>query len=310
MDPLSDVLSLMQPRNYMSAGFDVGGDWSIRFPDQQAAIKTGAVVSGGCWLEVDGDVPVRLAAGDSFVLPSGRTFRLARDLALPSVEARDVFVRPSNGAITVHKGGGDCLMVSSRFLLDGDNAALLLAMLPPVIHIRDQHGSAALRWAVERMMQELGTTRPGGILLLQHLAHQMLIEALRLHLAEGQGGGWLHALADRQIGAAIAAMHTDPVRRWTVEGLAHHVGMSRSSFAERFRAKVGMAPMDYLIRWRMMLAGDRLRRAGARVADVAAGLGYESESAFSNAFRRIMGASPRAYARDRAAGAVESRAAE
>ena len=302
MDPLSDVLSLLKPRNYLSAGLEAGGDWSIQFPDQQAAIKCGAVVSGRCWLSVDGVADaVRLETGDCFLLPRGRPFRLASDMELPSVDARTIFSPARTGGITLHKGGGDFLLVSSRFALSGDHAGILLRMLPPIVHIRSDSDHSALRWPVERMMQELREQRPGGFLIVEHLAHMILIEALRLHMAEGLRGGvgWLFALADKQIGAAIGAMHEDPAHGWTLQALAERAGMSRSTFALKFKAMVGASPMDYLTRWRMLLAGDRLASSSDPVSVIALSLGYESESAFSTAFKRVMGCSPRQHSRGR-----------
>ena len=164
MDPLSDVLSLLKPRNYMSAGFDAAGDWSIQFPDQQEGIKCYAVVSGQCWLSVEGvPEPVRLETGDCFLLPSGRPFRLASDLTLPPVEARTVFSAARSGGIVSWNGGGDFLLVGSRFALDGNHAGILLRMLPPIVHIRKESDKAALRWSVERMMQELRERAAGRL---------------------------------------------------------------------------------------------------------------------------------------------------
>ena len=130
----------------------------------------------------------------------------------------------------------------------------------------------------------------------------MLLQALRLHLAERSGGsvGWLFALADKHMGAAIAAIHEAPAHRWTLQALAERAGMSRSSFALRFKETVGKSPMEYLTRWRMMLAGDRLMHSSDPISAIAHSLGYESESAFSTAFRRVMGCSPRQYSRERA----------
>ncbi len=223
MDPLSDVLSLLKPRSYMSAGFDAGGDWSIQFPDQQEGIKSDAVVSGQCWLSVEG-VPdaVRLDTGDCFLLPSGRPFRLASDMALPPVDARTIFPPARSGGVVSYNGGGDFFLVGSRFALAGNHAGILLRMLPPIVLIRQERDQAALRWSVERMMQELRERQPGGFLVIQHLAHMMLVQALRAHLAEGLKGGvgWLFALADKQMGAAINAMHDDPAHRWTLQELA------------------------------------------------------------------------------------------
>jgi AraC-like DNA-binding protein len=129
----------------------------------------------------------------------------------------------------------------------------------------------------------------------------MLVQALRLHLEEGKAGvGWLFALADKQMAAAITAMHADPAHPWTLQDLAERAGMSRSSFALKFKQTVGTSPMDYLTRWRMLLAGDRLAHSSDPVSVIALSLGYESESAFSTAFKRVMGCSPRQYSRGRA----------
>jgi len=169
------------------------------------------------------------------------------------------------------------------------------------VHIREESDKAALRWSVERMMLELRNPQPGGFLVVQHLAHMILVQALRLHLADGVkgGAGWLFALADKQISAAINAMHDEPARGWTLQELAQHVGMSRSTFALKFKETVGEPPMEYLTRWRMLLAGDRLENSSDPVSVIALSLGYESESAFSTAFKRVMGCSPRQYARGR-----------
>ncbi|HET6159885.1 MAG TPA: AraC family transcriptional regulator [Dongiaceae bacterium] len=302
MDPLSDVLSLLKPRSHMSAGFDAGGEWSIQFPDQQESIKCGAVVSGQCWLSVEGDPDVvHLDTGDCFLLPSGRPFRLASDMTLKPVGAVTIFSAARNGGIATYNGGGDFFLVSSRFALAGTHAGILLRMLPPIVHIRNEADQAALRWSVERMMQELRAQQPGGFLVIQHLAHMMLIQALRLHLAEGlsRGVGWLFALADKQMGAAISAMHENPAHRWTLQELAERAGMSRSTFALKFKETVGKSPMEYLTRWRMVLAGDRLENSSDPISVIALSLGYESESAFSTAFKRILGCSPRHYSRGR-----------
>ncbi len=207
------------------------GDWSIQFPDQQDSSKCGAVVSGQCWLSVEG-VPgaVQLKMGDGFLLPSGRPFRLASDIALAPIDAATVFAAVRKGRIVTYNGGGDFSLVSSRFALAGNHAGILLQMLPPIIHIRDEEGRAALRWSVERMMQELRAQQPGGFLVVQHLAHMMLVQALRLHLAEGSNRtvGWLFALADKQMNTAMTAMHGNPAHRWTLQQLAEQAGMSRS----------------------------------------------------------------------------------
>src|SRR5260370_4307100 len=158
-----------------------------------------------------------------------------------------------------------------------------------------------MRWSLERMMQKLREPQPGSFLVAQHLAHMMLVQALRLHLAEGLRGGvgWLFALADKQRSAAINSMHDDPAHGWTIQKLAERAGMSRSTFALKFKQTVGASPMEYLTRWRMLQARDRLANSSDPISVIALSLGYESESAFSTAFNRVMGCSPRQYSRGR-----------
>lgn len=302
MDSLSDVLSLLKPRSYMCGGFDMGGELSIQFP-QHEGIKCYAVVSGQCWLSVEG-VPdaVCLTAGDCFLLPSGRPFRLASDLTLTPIDALTIFsTARRNGDIISFNGGGECFIVGGHFILSGNHANILLGVLSPIVHIRKESGKAVFRWSIERMIQELREPQPGGSLVVQHLAYMMLVQALRLHLAEGPRGGvgWLFALADKQMGAAINAMHNDPAHSWTLQELAVRAGMSRSTFALKFKQTVGASAMAYLTHWRMLLAGDRLANSSDSISTIAQSLGYESESAFSTAFKRVMGCSPRQYSRGR-----------
>ena len=166
------------------------------------------------------------------------------------------------------------------------------------MHLRKELDKAALRWALERLGQELRHPQPGGFLIAQQLAYLVLVQALRLHLEGATGGvGWLFALADAQMRTAIQAMHEAPGHRWSLQELAERVGMSRSSFALKFKQTVGTSPLEYLTRWRMLLAGDRLVTSGEPIAAIAPSLGYELESAFSTAFKREMGCSPRQYAR-------------
>jgi AraC-like DNA-binding protein len=301
MDPLSDVLSLLKPRSYMCGGFDSGGDWAIQYP-QHDGIKCYALVSGQCWLSVEG-VPdaVLLKAGDCFLLPNGRPFCLASNLTLTPVDFKTIFTAPLNGRIASYNGGGDCFGVGGQFTFSGDHAGILLGVLPPIVHIRKESDKAAMRWSLERMMQELREPQPGGFLVAQYLASMMLVQALRLHLADGAigGVGWLFALADKQMSAAISAMHDDPSHGWTLQKLAERAGMSRSTFALKFKETVGASPMEYLTRWRMLLAGDKLVNSRDPISVIALSLGYESESAFSTAFKRVMGCSPRQYSRSR-----------
>ena len=309
MDPLSDVLSLLKPRSYVSGGFHVDGDVAVQFPKHEG-IKCYVVLSGQCWLLVEGIADaVRLTTGDCFLLPRGLPFCLSTNLSLTPVDFRVFLAARKNGNASSHDGGGDGtgandfggggFIVGGHFVLTGGHAEMLLGFLPPIVHIRKESDKAAMRWSLERMKEELRDPQPGGALVTQQLAYLMLVNALRLHLAEGPRGGvgWLFALADVQMRTAIGCMHDDPAHRWTLQELAGHAGMSRSVFAQRFKETVGKSPMEYLTRWRMLLAGDKMTSSDEPISGIAMSLGYESESAFSKAFRRVMGCAPRQYRR-------------
>ena len=299
MDPLSDVLSLLKPRSYSAGGFGVDGDVAIQWP-KHLGIKCYAVVSGQCWLSVEGvPEPVPLGAGDCFLLPRGMPFRLATDLALEPVDFRDFLAARNLVGAPSQQEGNSVFIVGGHFALTGSHAEILLKSLPPIVHIRKESDRAALRWSLERMKEELRDPQPGGSLIAQQLAYVMLVQALRLHLTDATAGGvgWLFALADDQMSAAITCMHDNPGSPWTLQELAEKAGMSRSVFASKFKKKVGQTPMEYLTGWRMMLAGDRLKNSNESLYAVASALGYESESAFGKAFRRVMGCSPRKYSR-------------
>ncbi len=296
-DPLSDVLSLLKPRGYMSGGIDAGGDWSIRFEEDQY-FRCFAIVSGTCWLSLEGVAdPVQLQSGDFVVLPHGRAFRLASDLAVAPVGIMTVITAPLNGNVFCWQGGGVCLALSALFTFAGDDTGILLSVLPPVMHIRKEAERSAMRWYLERMIRVTREPQPGGVLLGEHLSQMMLIEVLGLYMGDptAGGAGWLSALADKQICAAITAMHQDPGHRWTLLQLAERVGMSRSAFAQRFKEKVGTSAMEYLTRWRIRRAGDKLVNSNDPISSIALSIGYESESAFGFAFKRQMGCTPRQY---------------
>ncbi len=296
MDPLSDVISLLEPRSYRVGGFEAGGDWSIRF-DPFDGIKCYAVTAGACWLAVEGaGEPVRLERGDCFLLPRGWPFRVASDLALPSEDWKRHFLSSPDGELVKLNDLRGVTVLGGHFQLAGPQLEMLLGKLPPIVHLQRESERETLRWAFDRMGQELIDSKPGSFLILQQLVYMIFVQALRLHLDERNGVGWLFALSDKQVGAAIAAIHREPARRWTVAALAAEVGMSRSGFAARFRQLVGDGPIEYLTRWRMLLARRSLSR-GEPVGVIARSLGYESESAFSTAFKRVMGGAPRRHAR-------------
>ena len=299
VDPLSDVLSLLKPHTYVAGGFDLRGRWSIEF-DPHTGIKCYALLSGTCWLALEGLAEaVRLEAGDCVLLPNGRRFCLTNDLALEPTPFAQLHSVEWRGGIAMLNGGGDTLILGGHFAFAGAHADMLLGAMPPVAHLREDRDKMNLRWALERMRLELVEAQPGGVLIAQHLAHMMLVQALRLYLSglAGRHVGWLFALADTQLAAAISAMHAEPGTRWTLPALADKAGMSRSGFARAFKTTVGTSPLDYLTRWRMLLAGTRLTDGKQPLSSIAMSIGYDSESAFSTAFKRVMGCSPREYAR-------------
>jgi AraC-like DNA-binding protein len=297
MDPLSDVLGLLRPASYAFRGLDAGGAWALGYPAAEG-IKCFAINSGECWLCGDATPePVALLTGDVVMLPGGAAFRLG---SAPEVEPIDVVTFMSQvplGTFAVLGGGGSCSGVGGYFDFEGPHASLLLSMLPPVVHLRVESDKATLRSSIERLMRELRTPLPGGSLIAGHLAQALLIEALRLHLREPGRTGWLFALSDPQMNAALSVIHAEPNRKWTLALLAQHVGMSRSAFAARFSARVGEPPLAYLTRWRMMLGADRIAAKGEDIAEVALDLGYDSVSAFGVAFKRVFGRAPRQFAK-------------
>lgn len=298
-DPLSEVLALLKPQSYSSGGFAVRGDMAIQFPKHQG-IKCYAMLAGECWLVMEGVAePVLLKAGDCFLLPRGLPFRLATDLSVEPVHYTVALARHAMSGEAPGFTEGARYIVGGHFALAGSHAGMLLQSLPPIVHIRRESDKAAMRWSLDRLREELREPQPGGALITQQLAYMMLIQALRLHLADATsaGPGWLSALSDKQMSIAIAAMHNEPGHPWTLQSLAERVGMSRSVFALRFRETVGATPMEYLTRWRMLLAADRLTNSSDGLSVIARSLGYESESAFGKAFRRVMGCSPRQHTR-------------
>ncbi|WP_158906843.1 AraC family transcriptional regulator [Burkholderia sp. L27(2015)] len=303
MDPLSDLLSLLKPRSVVSGGLGMSCSSAIQW-QQHDGIKCYAVVSGQCWLSVDGvSEPVLLTAGDCYLLPPGPPFCLATDLSIKPVDFSLPLIagRLGRGISSSEEEG--CYLVGGHFLLTGGHADMLLSSLPPIVHIRKESDKAAMRWSLERMAEEVRDRQPGASLISQQLAFMMLVQALRLHLADAAstGVGWFFALADKQLSVALSCMHDDPGHPWTLQKLAVRIGMSRSTFALRFKETVGTSPMEYLTRWRMLLACDRLKNSGESIPRIATSLGYESESAFGKAFKRVIGCSPRQHSRQTAA---------
>jgi len=300
-DPLSDVLAMLKPDTYVAGGLDLGGDWALQF-DPHSGIKCYACVAGAAWLVADGEAaPVLLEAGDCVLLPNGRQFVLARDPAFPPLPFNSIPRDEWYGRVATVQGGGNTVLLAGHFAFSGAHTNLLLGTMPTIVRLRETADKEGLRWLLGRMRTELRDLRPGSTLVAEHLAHLVLVQALRLYIAQGVGRqtGWLFALGDPQLAAAIGAIHGAPGMHWTLPALANKASMSRSKFAQYFKATTGTSPIDYLTRWRMLLACDRLRSGVDTVASIAASLGYASESAFSTAFKRVIGCAPRTYGSSR-----------
>ncbi|QII38008.1 AraC family transcriptional regulator [Rouxiella badensis] len=309
MDPLSDVLAHLNTRSSYFTGLRAGGDWALDFPPPEG-IKFNAVMKGRCWLRVEGvEEPVELQTGDCFLLTQPRTFTLASDL---SVKADDAYVHYSASKTAVVRYA-DSTHPQALFLVGGrytfnDEAQLLLDNLPVLMLIvRGSSPAGVLHWALEQLSTEIDSSLPGAAMMSRQLGQMMLVQVLRQYLSSQHASpaGWLSALSDSRVNAALSAMHADPARRWTLIELAEIAGVSRSTFALSFKQKVGYGPLEYLIRWRMQLASRRLRNPDERISSIGQSLGYDSDSAFSHAFKRIMSCSPKQYRQQAAEGAAD-----
>ena len=297
MDPLSDVLSLLHVEDAKAGRIEAGGRWGMHGYDERR-FSFCALLRGTCWLVTDDlEQPIQMEAGDCFALSGDSSFRICNDLTAESVDFHDVLMESGDAVIRLGTGA-DTSLIGGRFTFNDVYARPLLDLLPPTIYIRStSQSAAALRSILNRLEQELDSSQLGKALVVDHLAHASLIHALRAYVACQQhpSQGWLGALADAKIGAALRLMHDDVAKRWTVGDLAGAVGMSRSGFALRFKQLVGLAPLDYLLQWRMHLAARALHKTTRSISAISFDLGYDSESAFSNAFKRMMGCSPKTF---------------
>ncbi|MEU2289200.1 AraC family transcriptional regulator [Streptomyces sp. NPDC013178] len=303
MDPLEDVLALLETRGRFSPGLRAGGEWAMEF-EAPAGVKFNAVRHGSCRLWPEGtDTPIDLGPGDCFLLTRPRPFTLTSSTesrsatAAVPLNARTVFEAAEGGFARI--GAGDeVLLIGGSFTFGERARGLLLDALPAVIHVPAGTTHAeTIQWALGQMEKEMLDRPMGAFLVGEHLAVVMLIHVLRLHLATDarHAPGWLAGLADPAVAAALAALHSHPERSWTVAEIAQVSGTSRSTFASRFRSTVGQAPLDYLRHWRIELTARHLRQGDETLASIARLVGYRSDSALSTAFKQVTGMSPRAY---------------
>jgi AraC-like DNA-binding protein len=314
-DTLSDVLRAVRLKGAVFFDVDTTAPWVAEappanviaqavMPDSQHVIEYHVITGGSCWANVIGHdtEPLHLKTGDVVAFPQGDAHVLSSEPGMRGELDMNAFQRPENPTqlpllMNLDGGGSERTHVVCGFLgCDARPFNPLLESLPRILHIggtapaRSHWLDAFMRFA----LMETHEKRAGGSGILTKLGELMFVELVR-HYVESlpeESKGWLGGLRDRYVGRALNLLHAQPTRDWTLDQLAKEVGLSRSSFAERFNAFVGTPPMQYLQRWRLQLAASRLAEGNAGIATIAAEIGYESEAAFSRAFKKAVGVPP------------------
>ena len=317
-DPLSDVLDairlrgalffLWRPAREFGVGVANGASLSRHIvPGTDRVISYHIVERGPCWATVHGEAPLRLESGDILVLPRGDAYRIGDTPQFPTdADTRgsiEFFRSMSAGEmppVVADPGAdADCNRLICGFLgCDLPPRNPLLATLPRMIRVpAPPDGIDPLTHLIEFAVSESAQNRGGERCLLMRLSEVMFVEVLRRYLRSEAAteSGWINGLRDPVVANALALLHRDPGHSWTLPELAHGAGASRSILAQRFRQTVGVPPMQYLAEWRMQLAAARLADHAVKVYSVANEVGYASEAAFSRAFKRIVGMSPKAW---------------
>jgi AraC-like DNA-binding protein len=276
MDAITDFLSAVRVQGVCYGRIQVAAQWAPRSETGSHA-KFGLMSYGQGWIDLpDVAERIHLSPGDFFLLAPGREYMLSPDAAAPAA------------------------IIAGKFRFDETHGRQLTDFLPPMILIRDgQPHTLPLQRTLELLASEVEGSTPGAEVAVRRLADLLLIQALRAHIADtdSEQTGWLHALADSQIGAALNSMHQRIEHPWTVASLASEAGMSRSAFALRFKELMSESPLEYLTRWRMYRGSDLLRESDRKLADVAQAVGYDSDGAFHKAFKRVLGIAPGEYRR-------------
>jgi AraC-like DNA-binding protein len=304
-DPLGTALHALRMNGAFYCRSELGAPWGLTLPPMPAYLWFHVVTEGAAWLEVDSGPARLLQRGDLALVTGGGGHRLRSKpgarapgiLELPREQVSDRYELLRHGG-----GGAPTLLICGAVRFEHPAARDLVAMLPRVIHL-DHARARPTDWTdgtLALMAAEARRLRPGGEAVITRLADILVIQTLRAWMETDPAArtGWLGALQDRQIGRALALIHQDPARPWTLAGLAGALAMSRSVFAARFAELVGEPPMQYLTRWRMHVALDTLQRDGATADELAGRLGYRSEAAFARAFKRVIGSPPGAVKRE------------
>ena len=299
VDPLGEALHIFRMSGVFYTRSDFSAPWGLLLPPMKGSLMFHFVTSGSCRMEVAGAPSCLLKFGDLALIPHGEGHRLASG---PGNFGEKLFDLPreivSERYETLRHGGGGpaTTMICGAVRFDHPAAQQLVNLLPRFIHIAAD-SSPHLEWihsTLRFMAAEASALRPGGEAIITRLADILVIQTLRAWIEQNPAGqtGWLGALQHRQIGRALTLIHRDPARAWTLASLCAEAAMSRSAFAARFTELVGESAMHYVARWRMHLALTLLKEDDAPLADFATRFGYESEAAFSRAFKRYIGVSP------------------
>jgi AraC-like DNA-binding protein len=301
MDALTDVLTALRVESVCYGRLEVTAPWGLQVPPRPYA-KFSLISSGSAWLTVEGVTePILLQRGDFFMLAPEQSYSMQSALDAPVLDFEDVLRESCNGVIRFGGGGAPTTVFGGKFIFHQPKAKLIASVLPPIVHFRAGDSRiAALQKTIDLLAGEVFNPAPGSELMLSRLADVLLIQALRAHVArsDGQQTNWLRALSDGQIGGSLQSMHEKIEHPWTVASLATSAGMSRSAYALRFKELVGEAPLEYLTYWRMHKASTLLLESEKKLADVAQSVGYDSDGAFSKAFKRVLGVSPGEYRRN------------
>lgn len=316
VDPLGEALHFLRMSGTFYCRSEVTAPWALALPPAQGCLSFHVVVAGQCLIEVEGLAPRVLLPGDLALVPHGEGHRLSSDptVLAPSIHELQHEHVSDRYAILRHGGGGaHTSLICGAVRFDHPTAKHLIGLLPKVIHVPASR-TPATDWmpsTLRLMAAEAQELRPGGEAVITRLADILVIQAIRawIETDPASQSGWLGALQDKQIGRAIARIHRDPASPWTVASLAAEAAMSRSAFAARFTELVGEPAMQYVSRWRMQLAHLALQEGNEGLAELAVRLGYQSEAAFSRAFKRFLGVSPGSVRRRRAAAATAPQAA-
>jgi AraC-like DNA-binding protein len=323
-DVLSDVLRSIRLTGAVFFDYDLSAPWvaeapasrqiaSRLMPGAQRVIEYHLIARGTAWGHAVGQEPIRLCEGDLIVFPQGDPHVLSSAPGMRAAPDLSAFERPDTPLPALRElggGGAERARIVCCFLgLDERPYNPLLSALPAVIHLRARTPGTATGWLATLLdiaVLESRSARPGREDVLARLSELMFVGALREYLdtLPPAHTGWLAGLRDPVAGQALAALHGAPAETWTVERLARLAGASRSVLAERFASVVGQPPMLYLALWRMQLASHLLLQGNA-LAQVARAVGYQSEAAFSRAFKKLVGQSPGSWRRATPPAAVE-----